>query len=274
MKIKILSFLLIVMTGLMLPMQTNAQEEVEEQRSFVVILDFMKSNFGQEALKMEKEIFLPIHQHQVDYKKKIAWFCFEVLFPNGRDIEYNYVTVNVYGSGKDYFSQDGESWAEAFAYTHPGENIDEVMRDMTKSRDWVRTELFSFIDEAVPGTKPTMSEYIHVNFMKTPNGKEEEYVKMEREIFKPIHAADVASGGREDWALYSRMAPYGSQFDYNFITVDMHGNLDQLMSTQSEALWKQVHPDKNIEDLFDKMVNLRSLVRQETWKLVAQTNYK
>lgn len=267
MKSHLFSALLFVALMFALPTSFNAQDS--DGPPVAVVLDFMKGHPGSGALEMEAEAFKPIHQVLVDGGEKLAWYCYEVLFPNGKDVEYNYVTVNVYKSGKDFMEsmEDGDSWSAAFAKAHPDKKQEDVWKAISDARDWMRSEMFVFIDEAVEGSGPP-AEYISVNYMKVAEGRGSDYIAMEREIFKPVHQAQVERGTRQDWGLYARRAPWGAAFDYNFITVDVHGSLDNMFAGQG-GLWSEVHPDLSASNAFEKMAKLRSLQRSETWKLVS-----
>ena len=64
--------------------------------------------------------------------------------------------------------------------------------------------------------------------MKTKEGKAEEYVKLEREVFKPRHQQMVNAGQRGSWGLASVMFPYGTEVYADYMTFDMYKDYTQM----------------------------------------------
>ncbi|NNE29999.1 MAG: hypothetical protein HKN16_10195 [Saprospiraceae bacterium] len=249
---------LFVFTLFSLPLQS------QESRSFVILVDYMKSHPGQDAVSLETDIFQPVHKQIVGAGDKMAWACYEVLFPNGKNVEYNYVTVNVYESAEKYHDNSGMKWADAFAKAHPGKSADEAWEKMSKARDWVKTEMFTFVDEAVEGPPLAGDQMVKVNYMKTAQGMGDSYVDMESKYFKPAHKMAVKDGAMVDWQLYALTAPTGSSMPYNYITVDTYNGAKQMYAPYSNDMEK-VHPGENIDKIWESMMKTRTLVRSETW---------
>jgi hypothetical protein len=59
---------------------------------------------------------------------------------------------------------------------------------------------------------------IVVDFIKPKKGKVGAYYQMEEKLYKKIHQARIDAGRMQSWVLFSRMAPSGTEADYNFIT--------------------------------------------------------
>ncbi len=238
---------------------------------FAIVFDYMKAKPNSNAIGLEQSVFQPIHQEMVNNGQKIVWYCFEVLFPSGSNVEYNYVTVNVYPSLKAYLEPSGANWGEIFKKVHPGKDMDIEWNRISKARDWVKTEMYTFIDEAVPGPPEEMADYLHINFFDAADGMADEYVAYEQKYFKPMHAAAVAAGSRLDWGLYSLAAPAGEETGYTHFTVDLEGSIDHLMTPPPAGLWETVHPGVDQDEVWEKMASLRTLVRRDLWRSAGRT---
>jgi hypothetical protein len=109
----------------------------------------------------------------------------------------------------------------------------------------------------------------HVNFMKTQPGKAGDYVRLEREIWKPIHQELVRTGRMHSWAVYAVEYPYGTAHEYDFVTIDAHASLADAHRSIDDVVG-QVHPSLTFEEIDSQTEGTRSLVRGEVWRLLEQ----
>ena len=87
---------------------------------------------------------------------------------------------------------------------------------------------------------PRPSVYL-VNFMKANPAKVQEYLKLERETWKPVHQERIRAGQMRSWALYSVQYPYGASLEYDFVTIDTYASLADAERDIS-AIFAKVHP--------------------------------
>lgn len=77
---------------------------------------------------------------------------------------------------------------------------------------------------AQPATPP---RYVQIDYMKVEPGRGQQYVKLEQDIFKPIHQDRISKGTIESWAVYAVRYPAGTNREYDFVTATVFPNLQQ-----------------------------------------------
>ena len=237
-----------------------------------VKVDYMKVAPGNEEdyVNVERTTWKPIHEARMKAGIITNWSLYSVEYPYGTNADYTYATVNIY----DDFSKMKDDYPESVMQTaHPDVNenqFGEMMAKTLASRDLVRSELWVMHDSVQPDQP---APYIHVNYMKVPSGQGQEYLKLEREIWKPVHQAAKDAGHRAGWAVYSLMYPGGTQRPYNYGTVDFFDEFSDLVVGIPEEVFKKAHPSASEEgwdEIWQRTANARDLVRRELWALVDQ----
>lgn len=250
----------VALLGLMLvtaavPSPATAQEE--PPGPVFLEVHCMKSTSADYA-EVETEIWRPMHQEMVKQGKKAGWSLYWVLY--GDRSECDYYTVDSY-RGLDQLNTD-RAYADHFATVHPGKSWDEAEARTSASRTMVRSELWQWID----GVPPTGYQFAVANQMRADDVAAA--VAFEREIWKPVHEALVASETTAGWGLYWLVSPQGTAVSYNYGTVDF---LDRLGPFPIDAAMSSAHPETDPGALWDKGQELRDHLRAETWVLVTAT---
>jgi hypothetical protein len=189
---------------------------------------------------------------------KSGWAFYSVRFGDMSDCDY--YTVNQY-SGEAQLN-DQTSYADLFAAVHPGKSWDEASRRTAASRRIVRSELWTWVD----GVPPQDFAYIQVNLMSVENS--DDYTAMEAEVWKPVHQALQDAGHRAGWGVWQLSSPGGTSVPYNFATVDVLTALGPVPVTETFAT---VHPGRDMDALLEHTEALRTMVRSDTWWLIAST---
>jgi hypothetical protein len=111
------------------------------------------------------------------------------------------------------------------------------------------------------------TKYIQVDYMKVEPGNDEEYQKVELDLWKPIHKERLKSGAIKSWALYGLRFPSGEDEKYNYMTVNVFDKFDKLESPFENLsnLMKKAHPGKQMDDFGSRTTKSRRLVRSEVW---------
>jgi len=248
--------LLLPLGWLALPVHSVAAEEKNEP---VFIISHCMKVKSQNYLSVEKDMWLPMHQELVNQGKKKNWALYRVLYGDRSNCDYYVIESYV---GEEQLSEAHDSLEEIFNKVHPGQNIEEAMNKTESSRDMASTSLWVKIDTV--GIKP--HTFVTVNWM---NAKEpDKYISLERNIWKPIHQELLNKGHIAGWGLYALASPRGSLQGYNFATVDFSNKLGPL---PIESALKSVHPNKNIDDIFDEASTVREDVYSQTWVKIANT---
>ena len=227
---------------------------------------FLKSN-SDEFLKMEKEVWKPVHTQIIKEGKKIAWYMYRVKYPAGEKPAYDYVRFNVYSDWNQVLAPY-EGVNDIIKKVHPGMNVPDFLKETAQSRKLAWEQLFEVIDEAVTKVNQP-SQFIVVNQMKTIAGAESEYVNLERTYFKPFHAERVAIGIMNNWGLYKPVMPYGNKYEYDYVTLNGFSTWEDIMKNNPPGPWQKAHGNLNFNEIHDKILQKRITVNNELWELVA-----
>ncbi|MBT8189682.1 MAG: hypothetical protein HKN67_13030 [Saprospiraceae bacterium] len=239
-----------------------------QDNSFIISIDYMHTTSANDYINLERTVYKPLHEYSVNNGEKLGWILYEIIYPYGEDTKYNYATVNFYKDAKQALDMSWTDFMVGFNEIHPDLDVAKVDQKTQNSRTLVKGEMFAMVDEAIPGFSNKPSEYISVNHMVISPGKDQEYIGMEMEIWKPVHQQRIKEGNAEDWYLFRRMFPYGAEFGYQYVTVDAHGTLEKMITPNSNTTWSSAHPDKAELEYQDKTSELRTLKRQETWRII------
>ena len=124
-------------------LSTQAQQP---QRPSVYVVNFMKANPAkvQEYLKLEQETWKPVHQERIRAGQMRSWALYNVQYPYGTSLEYDFVTIDTYAS-----LADAERDISAiFAKVHPSAPLSDIGSRTEATRSLVRGEVWSRIDSA------------------------------------------------------------------------------------------------------------------------------
>ncbi|MBX2891658.1 MAG: hypothetical protein KF734_12060 [Saprospiraceae bacterium] len=234
------------------------------------IVDYMKAKPGHagDYVRLERTVWKDLHKARI--KKggsQTAWWFLEVRMPSGASVEYDYVTVTTV-SGWNGIDSLYNSWDDVFRKMS-AEQAKHV--DSTEMfRTLVRTEIYMDVDAVfknAPGTVPPPKFWFY-NYMDVPDGKWDDYVKMEKEIARPVHLEQCLNGHRAGWGLYSLVFPSGSEMKYEAVTIDFFDKWGDVVADDFAAIFKKVHPTKKMEDVSKTIEASRKLARTEVWVLL------
>src|SRR5206468_1915931 len=114
-----------------------------------------------------------------------------------------------------------------------------MMAKYDSARIVVWREVYSPVEGAQTAdtTNQVPAKYMEVDMMHPAAGKIDDYIKMERETFKPIQAERIKSGYLRNWGLYEK-AFADERSGFEFVTVNFYDNLDKMGGGYEEALKK------------------------------------
>jgi hypothetical protein len=201
------------------------------QEKTYLLFEFMEVDNAQEQSYWEVESFWEkIHEQRVKNGDIVGWDLWAIK-PGGEDQGYQYMTVNVYNDPVKMFSGEG-SFGKAVKAAYPDmsdEDLDKMMKKTVKSRDLAVRDYIEIIDATEGDFSMEVGTVAELGFMKvlTNNG---DYVKAEKETFKPFHQKVVDAGGKGSWQLLSVMLPKGSDRYVDFMTVNMYNSYEQYLN--------------------------------------------
>jgi hypothetical protein len=181
------------------------------------------------------------------------------------DEGYNLISLQASNSINDFTKSNT---MELFKKGMPGideKTLNAITKNFTSIRTSIKTEIYRQVDGIPSGFQP----YYEMNFMKATPGKENEYVRQEKEIYKPIHQEFINNGNRTGWGFSQLIVPVAEASKYNYVTSNAFADWDKSYSLTIEDY------HKTYDKLFPKTTSpesARKIVKTEVWKLEISAN--
>lgn len=250
-----------------IPLQLSAQ-------SLYLKVDYFKApseNIG-DYLYVEQELWKPIHQERLNRGIILGWSFYSV-FVGEPDVPYNYIAVNVFD---DFELVDYYGLNEIVAEVYPDKDLSDFYQQTRESREVVRTEIWR-VDGFVGAGLENLpnGNYITKNFFDAREGSGE-HTEMELDFWGGIHEVRVNRDILNSWAMYTLYYPAGDARHYTYSTVDYYNNLGDLTIGAGIELARIAYPgrtDLELNELFSRTGDSRSLFKTEIWKLLDSVGY-
>lgn len=261
----------VFIAGLMTPYTVSCQsnDRLYVQAAFMKV----KSGMNAEYVKLEREIWKPIHQERVKQGKITGWQISEVMYPAGSDREYDFVVVSLVRGWKNIETMwDGMDEIAKKVLTK------EQLARMDKTeqtRDMIRVELWAVEDMVFRnpnGGAPW--KYMTVGFKDVPFGfgKWAEYASMEKELAKPLHQQKINAGKMAGWSLEWLSYPYDATKPGSVITIDFFDRWEDLQGGDFWEDLKKMHPNMDNDYLRRRVMESSKFYRNELRMLVDYAN--
>jgi hypothetical protein len=111
---------------------------------------------------------------------------------------------------------------------------------------------------------------VEVACMKVDPLKDEEYRKLEHDIWKPVHEERIKQGRLRSWTMYVVRYPSGSQRECDYRVVNTYNSLADIDRPIAD-IFAKVHPNIPIAEIRRRTFAARDLARGELWYQVDQT---
>lgn len=119
--------------------------------------------------------------------------------------------------------------------------------------------------QAQPSQEAPSPVIAQVDYMQVAPDRADEYLSVERELWKPLHQARADNGRILGWQLYVVRYPAGTGHDYQYITVTLYDNLGAVEDPEYMTYAQQVHPDVDVALAVERTNDTRALMRSELW---------
>jgi hypothetical protein len=108
--------------------------------------------------------------------------------------------------------------------------------------------------------------YMKIDYVKAPPGGGSEYIKIEREIWKPIHNERLRLGIISDRRIYKVIAGEpGSRYDYVITTV--FNDFGEIDDYRLDAIISEIYPSDYADGIKRRIDSAREVVRSEIWQI-------
>lgn len=107
--------------------------------------------------------------------------------------------------------------------------------------------------------------YVVVNYMKAADGKEDDYVNLEKNVWKKVHEARLKDGMSRGWILYKTVNRPGDARDYDYATIDLYDSTAKMENAFPDDYFSKVLSEDEVKQV-NSTESLRTIVRSEVWK--------
>ena len=128
--------------------------------------------------------------------------------------------------------------------------------------------LGTFVNTGFTQAAPTPA-IVEVACMKVDPLKNDEYVKLEHDLWKPVHQERIKQGRMRSWTMYAVRYPAGSQRECDYRVVNTYNSLADIDRPIADVFAK-VHPSVPIAEVGRRTISARDLTRGELWYQVDQ----
>jgi hypothetical protein len=221
---------------------------------------FHKVPPGQEAAfeRLMRDDVKPIYRAQLQARTAANWILYRVHLTGLAD-EYNYTSVSYH-----------DTWAGA---QEPGQVRDAagIIRTIQGIAMPMRQALYSRVD-FVRTAQPVPFKYAVLDFMKVKPGMIDEYLKVEREDWKPLHQVLTNDGNRTGWTLWDYAVPGGVGASHDFVTTMLFTDYAKIKEANDAEAFMKAHPNGNLQASVNRTRASRDVIRTEIWEVVDSLN--
>lgn len=180
------------------------------------------------------------------------WMLYRVHLTGTTD-EYNYAAVSYH-----------DAWAGA---QEPGAWRDPALRKVEAVGPMVRQALYARID-FVARQPPAPFKYAVLDFMKVKPGMVDDYLKVEREDWKPLHQVLTNEGNRTGWTLWDYAIPGGTGSSHDFVTTMLFADYAKIKEANDAEAFRKAHPNGDLAASVTRTRASRDVIRSEIWEVV------
>lgn len=210
----------------------------------------------------------PVFQARADAGEFSARVWLGAVYPAGMAATCDFMAVTLYPG----FPPDPKSVMSldsALQKAHLPMKASEYVETRGSTSRLRKSELWRHVDgfgNAEPGN------YVRVDYMKVQPNNFADWMKMEREIYKPVHQARMEMGGVKGWVLATMVMPGGSSSPFNAMTVNIYKDWAQVGKPVNYTdAFKKAFPDKDAAQLTSRTASLRDIVRSELFEVLEVT---
>lgn len=116
---------------------------------------------------------------------------------------------------------------------------------------------------------PDSSKFIDVSYIKS---KSADYAKFEIDIWKPVNHEMIKAGKKSGWYLYKLKYPQGATADYDYVTVNVFPQWDQLVLSADDfaETLKKMNSKLSVDSLLRKTDAMGNVVWRQLFRLMGQ----
>ena len=219
-----------------------------------------------EFIRAQLEAWKKIHQKRIDQDLLNGWYLLRVVSPAGTSTDYNYITVEAYENA-ERLSGHFDGYGVNYSGILGPEEISLALRTPEIS-NMTYEEVWRTVDQVLDLSNSNLFRYQVFNSMKLrPGVDEDEYQRIEREYWKPMHEKRIENGNMKGWGIYTMIIPGGTERDYHWATIDFYDEfVDYLKPT--DGFLEAIHGEEKAMKYIEETDSKRDLLKAEIRELV------
>jgi hypothetical protein len=179
---------------------------------------------------------------------------FRSVMPVGAAATCDFLFVNLY-QGTPPAPLGPDAFAENLKKAHISMSADDYLARRSSLSQVVSSEMWRI---AIQVGDIQKGDYAFLNYMKVHDA--DNWLELERSVWKPMAEAWVKDGTLHGWFVAQLVLPGGTGAKYQAVTLDVLPNWDATFKGfPVDKTWKQVHPDKDLNQVFEKLGKTRDL---------------
>jgi hypothetical protein len=257
---------------LVLVLQLNV---IAQDKPVYAMVTYIKADRGKggDYLDLTKNFGSKLFQDRVNSGEILSWALYSVNMTTNPEDGYNFVGVTM-SNNVSGFIEPKTSPQDVMKKLMPGAT-DKMIQENLDKYGQVRVIQSTLITQMLDGLPNDGSaKYYEINYMKVPDGKDAEYVALEKDTYKPLHKERVAKGEITTWSLWGTPFPYSDARPYNYVTANGFSDWDKMMSSNYGETYKKVFPKGDMAKVNAQTGAARKMVKTEVWKLENRTTAK
>jgi hypothetical protein len=225
-------------------------------------LEYVKLKPGQNNayLELEKSV-VPFHHARVEEGIITRWALYKKLYTSQND-PYDYILVS---SNDDFKKTENSYPKELIDANYTKEEQSEFWKNASATRTIVKSEYYDRVTFAEGGTP-----YKYLRFIRYQVDKGGEFEKIRKELVKPLFDEVVKRELNAGWSIWKK-DPNDRKFQY--VAVNTYAEYgDWKNSLSMEEIFKEVFPDKDLNEARNSVMSTRTEINHEYWELVMSTD--
>ena len=247
----------------------HAQAQNAKTPVYLEVVSYkIKPGKAETYLNLVKNYGRRIYESNVRDKKIQGWYFYEVLMTPDLENGYDFASVLVTTNFTDLVDNP-VSRKDAYAKVITGTkelSYQQFNQQLQECRTIVNREIY--VHRAGLDPKTPVSKYVQIDFMKPLAGKTADYVRMESEVFYPIHQERIKIGALTDWALYEKLLPFTSSSRNDFVTANFFDNPRSIIDPKYEEAFNNIPNNIDFIRLSGQIDQTRTLIKSDIWKLI------
>jgi len=229
-------------------------------------LEYVKVKPGKAKAYMELEqSALELHQARVEEGIITRWAMYRKMYATQND-PYTHILVHL----NDDFKKTQNAYPqEMIDELYTQEEQADFWKIMPATREIVKSEYYDRVTFAEGG-----QPYKYLRFIRysVESGTNWSFENMRKELMKPLFEEVIKKGYNAGWSLWKK-DPNDLKFQYVAVnTFAEYG--DWKNSSHMEEIFKEIFPDKDLDETREAVISSRTHISSEYWELVLSTDEK